>query len=248
MYFIFSKLLLILILPFSWFLAFLIAALVVKKQHLKRRFLIISAVIMLLFSNPFLFSVFAHYWDIKPVPLKKTGSYSCAIVLGGFSGEDGKGHGFFNSSADRFIEALKLLTTGKVTHILISSGNGNLIHGNFAEADWVQTQLKQLNVPDSCVLIENRSRNTIENAAFSKIILNKSHLQPPYILVTSAFHMRRSLNIFKKTKLDVIPYPCNYMAGENNISLDGLIPDAAVLGNWNYYTKEVVGNIVVNLK
>jgi uncharacterized SAM-binding protein YcdF (DUF218 family) len=248
MYFVFSKLLLIFILPFSWFLAFLIAALIVKKQHLKRRFLIISAIIILLFSNPFLFSVFAHYWDIRPVPLKKTGAYSCVIVLGGFSGDDKKGHGYFNSSADRFIEALKLLTTGKVTHILISSGNGGLIRDNFAEADWVQTQLKQLNVPDSCVLIENRSRNTIENAAFSKIILDKNHLQPPYVLVTSAFHMRRSLNIFKKTKLDVIPYPCNYIAGEKSLSLDGLIPDAAVLGSWNYYTKEVVGNIVLHFK
>jgi len=248
MYFIFSKLLLILILPFSWFLAFFIAALVVKKQHLKRRFLIISVVIMLLFSSPVLFSVFAHYWDIKPVPLKKTGAYSCAIVLGGFSGEDANGNGFFNTSADRFIEGLKLFTTGKVTHILISSGNGNLIHDNFAEADWVKTQLKQFNVPDSSVLIENRSRNTIENAAFSKILLNKNHLQPPYILVTSAFHMRRSLNIFKKTNLDVIPYPCNYMVGENKVSIDGLIPDAAVLGTWNYYIKEVVGNIVVYFK
>ena len=248
MYFVFSKLLLVLILPFTWFLAFFIAALVVKKPHLKRRFLIISAVIMLLFSSPVLFSIFSHYWDIKPVPLKKTGAYSCAVVLGGFSGEDANGNGFFNTSADRFIEGLKLLTTGKVTHILISSGNGNLIHTKFEEADWVQTQLKQLNVPDSCVLIENRSRNTIENAAFSKIILNKSHLQPPYILVTSAFHMRRSMNIFKKTNLDVIPYPCNYIAGEKNISVDGLIPDAAVLGSWNYYTKEVVGNIVVNFK
>jgi uncharacterized SAM-binding protein YcdF (DUF218 family) len=248
MYFVFSKLLLLIILPFTWFLVFLIAALLVKKQHLKRRFLIISAVIMLLFSNPVLFSVFARYWDIKPVPLKKTGSYSCAIVLGGFSGEDAKGHGFFNASADRFIEGLKLLTTGKVTHILISGGNGNLIDNKFEEADWVQTQLKQLNVPDSCVLIENRSRNTIENAAFSKIVLDKNHLQPPYVLVTSAFHMRRSLNIFKKTKLDVIPYPCNYLAGEGKISIDGLIPDAAVLGTWNYYTKEVVGNIVLYFK
>jgi uncharacterized SAM-binding protein YcdF (DUF218 family) len=248
MYFVFSKLLLILILPFSWFLAFFIAALVAKKQHLKRRFLIISAVIIFLFTNPILFGAFAHYWDIKPVPLKKTGAYSCVIVLGGFSGVDAKGNGFFNGFADRFIEAVKLLTTGKVTRILISSGNGNLIHGKFAEADWVKTQLKQVNVPDSCILIENRSRNTIENAAFSKIILNKNHLQPPYILVTSAFHMRRSLNIFKKTKLEVILYPCNYLPGEGRISLDGFIPDATLLGSWNYYTKEVVGNIVLHFQ
>ena len=248
MYFIFSKLLLILILPFSWFLAFFIAALVVKKQHLKRRFLIISVVIMLLFSSPVLFSVFAHYWDIKPVPLKKTGAYSCAIVLGGFSGEDANGNGFFNTSADRFIEGLKLFTTGKVTHILISSGNGNLIHDNFAEADWVKTQLKQFNVPDSSVLIENRSRNTIENAAFSKILLNKNHLQPPYILVTSAFHMRRSLMIFKREGYHVLAYPANYSSGAGAFNLTDLFPDANTFNGWNIYLKEMVGYVVDHFK
>ncbi len=244
MYFVLSKLLLFFILPFSWFLAFLIASLLVKKQHLKRRFLIISVAILLVFSNPFLLNEFAKYWNIKPVPLKNTGSYSCAIVLGGFSGEDAEGNGFFNRSADRFIQAVKLLSTGKVTHLLISGGNGSLIHDNFEESDWVKTQLELLKVPDSCILIENHSRNTIENAAFSKTILIAKHLQPPYLLVTSAFHMRRSFDIFKKTGLEVIPYPCDYMEGKEKMSVNEFIPDAGVIGNWNYYIKEVIGTVV----
>jgi uncharacterized SAM-binding protein YcdF (DUF218 family) len=202
----------------------------------------------LIFTDPFLLNEFAKNWDIKPVPLKQSGSYSCAIVLGGFSGEDGNGNGFFNGSADRFIQGLKLLTTGKVSHILISGGSGNLIHNKFKESDWVKTQLIQFKVPDSCILIENRSRNTIENAAFSKQLLKDNHLQPPYILVTSAFHMRRSLGIFKKSQLEVIPYPCNYMTGIGNASLNDLIPDAAVLGGWDFYIKEVIGTAVNYLK
>jgi uncharacterized SAM-binding protein YcdF (DUF218 family) len=244
MYFVLSKLLLFFILPLSWLLAFLIASLIVKKQYLKRRFLIISVAILLIFSNPFLLNEFAKHWDIKPVQLRNTGPYSCAIVLGGFSGEDENGKGFFNGSADRFIQAVKLLSTGKVTHLLISGGNGSLIPDSFEEGDWVKTQLELLKVPDSCILIENRSRNTIENAAFSKTILNDKHLQPPYLLVTSAFHMRRSLNIFNKTGLEVIPYPCNYMTGNDKISINEFIPDAGVLGGWNYYIKELVGTIV----
>ncbi|MDB4922252.1 YdcF family protein [Mucilaginibacter sp.] len=244
MFFIFSKLLLIFILPFSWVIAFLLAALIVKKPHLKRRFFIISAVLLLIFSNPFLFNRFAYNWDIQPVPLKKSGSYSCVIVLGGFSGSDAKGNGFFNTSADRFIEGLKLISTGKASHILVSGGNGNLMAGSFRESTWAKTQLQLLKVPDSCIIVENKSRNTLENAAFSKVLLNKMHLQPPYLLVTSAFHMRRSLGIFKKEKMDVIPYPCNYLAGNVDFSFGEFVPDPWPLYGWNFYIKEVIGSAV----
>jgi uncharacterized SAM-binding protein YcdF (DUF218 family) len=230
MFFIISKLLVFFIYPLSWMLIFLVAALFLKKAKLKKRALIISAALFLIFSNPFLFNQFASRWDIRTQPLNDSTKYSCAIILGGFSSEGiTKGSGNFNSCADRFIQAVKLYTTGKVSNILISSGNGALIHDEFEEADWVKTQLHEFKIPDSCILIENRSRNTIENAAFSNIILKKSHLSPPYILVTSAFHMRRSLGIFKKTGIQVIPYSCNYMIGGGNSIITQFIPDADML-------------------
>lgn len=248
MFFILSKLLLVFILPFTWIIATLIASLVVKNVRLKRRLLITSTTLLVIFTSPFIFNQFANLWDIKPVPLKNTGPYSCAIILGGFSGEDSNGNGFFNSAVDRFIQGVRLFNTGKVSRILVSSGNGNLIHDDFEEADWVKTQLIDFKVPDSAILIENRSRNTLENAAFSKKVIEKNHLKPPYILVTSAFHMRRSLGIFKKENIDVIPYPCNYLGENAKISIDQLIPDSSVLGEWNYYTKEIVGTLVNYIK
>ena len=248
MFFVFSKLLIIFIYPVTWIAAFLIAALIVKNEKLKRKLFVTGTALLLIFSNPFLLNRFARRWDVQSAPLKNTKPYSCAIVLGGFSSEDSNGNGFFNGAADRFIEGVKLLNTGKVSHILISSGNGNLFHDRFREANWVKTQLVLFKVPDSCILIENRSRNTLENAAFSKLVLNSRRLQPPYVLVTSAFHMRRSLGIFKKIGLKVIPYSCNYIAGANGVSLGGFIPSADALDTWNTYIKQVVGTIVNHLK
>jgi len=245
MFFIVSKLLVFFIYPLSWILIFLVAALFLKNPRLKRRSLIIAAALALIFSNPFIFGQFASRWDIRTNSFPDSAKYSCAIVLGGFSSEGTKkGSGNFNGSADRFIQAVKLYTTGKVSHILISSGNGALIHDEFEEADWVKTQLQEFKIPDSCVLIENRSRNTIENAAFSNVILKKSHLTQPYVLVTSAFHMRRSLHIFKKTGIKVIPYSCNYMIGGGNSIFTQFIPDADTLSRWNIYTKELIGTLV----
>lgn len=247
MFFTLSKLLLIFIFPFTWIAICLITSLILRKPHVKRRFLIAAMVLLLIFTSPFLINQFAKLWDIKPVPLKKQ-SYSCVIVLGGFSGVDANGEGVFNILSDRFIQSLKLVTTGKATHILVSGGNGNLFPGNFRESDWVKTQLEQLKVPDSLIVIENQSRNTLENAAFSKTILAQKHLRPPYLLVTSAFHMRRSLAIFKKQKMDVVAYPSNYIAGNGEFFITDLIPDAGPLTIWNIYIKEVVGHIVNHLK
>ena len=248
MFFIFSKLLLIFIMPFTWAMSLLVAALLIKKPKLKRRLFLSSVILLLVFSDPFLFKKFASMWDIKPVVLKNNEQFSCAIVLGGFSGEDARGNGFFNGAADRFIQGITLLNTGRVSHILITSGNGNLIHDNFEEADWAKTQLLLMKVPDSCILIENRSRNTIENAAFSKPILEKSGLKPPYLLVTSAFHMRRSLGIFERAKIGIVPYPCNYMGESDKISIGDFVPDSSIFGGWNLYIKEVVGTIVNYLR
>lgn len=243
MFFVLSKVLLLFILPFTWILAFLIAAMIVKTQRRKRRFFITGMVLLFIFSNPFLINQFARLWDIKPTTLKNA-SYSCVIVLGGFSGVDANGKGAFNAMSDRFIQSLKLFNEGKASHILISGGNGNLFAGPFRESDWVKTQLQAFKVPDSCIIIENQSRNTLENAAFSKTLLKQKHLQPPYLLVTSAFHMRRSMGIFKKQDMEVTPVPCCYIAGNGAFTVTDFIPDSGPLSGWNYYTKEVVGTMV----
>ncbi|HEY2580417.1 MAG TPA: YdcF family protein [Mucilaginibacter sp.] len=246
MFFLLSKLLINFVYPLSWILVLLIVAVIIKNNKHKQKLLLISFVLLVIFSNPFLFDNFAKAWDIDPASLKKS-QYSCVIVLGGFSSGHGK-NGFFNGTADRFIQGLKLLETHRATHILISGGNGNLLPDNFRESTWVKTQLIDFNVPDSCILIEPSSRNTIENAAYSKTLLKNGKLQPPFLLVTSAFHMRRSLSIFKRAGIDVIPFPSNFMRGTGNFSFDEFIPDAVVLERWNTYIKEVIGVTVNNLR
>jgi uncharacterized SAM-binding protein YcdF (DUF218 family) len=188
-------------------------------------------------------------YDIHPVPLNKNKVYSAAIILGGFSGEDKNGNGFFNDKSDRFIQGLKLKATGQVSHIFVSGGSGNPQQDKFTEAGWVKGQLLEFNVPDSAILIEQKSRNTLENAAFTKEVLQKAHLAPPYLLVTSSWHMRRSLYIFKKAGLDVVPYPCGYISGNYKLYLADYLPfDATTLSTWNLYIKEVVGLAVTHIK
>ena len=249
MFFILSKLLIYLLFPISWILVLLIFACFTKNKKYKNKSLITSVVLLLFFSNPFLLNQFAKYWDIETISFKNP-SYSCALVLGGYINEDNSGQGFLNAAADRFIQGIKLKESGKVTHLLFTGGSANILPNkfNFTEGNWISRELKAFHIPDSTILFEKKSRNTIENIQFSKKILEAKHLPPPYLLVTSAFHMRRALLICKKEKLNVVAYPCNFFAGKGIFTFADFIPSAQTLSDWNIYLKEMVGYIVTFIK
>jgi uncharacterized SAM-binding protein YcdF (DUF218 family) len=249
LYFILSKLLLFLLFPLNWIIVFLLVAIFTKRPKRKKRCFITAVALFVIFSSPLLLYLFAKNWDTYPDPLENSKVYSAVIVLGGFSGEDKNGNGVFNSYADRFIEGLRLKEQHKASHILISSGNGNLLASSFKEAAWVKGVLNEFGLPDTAVLIEQESRNTFENAAFSKKLLQQKHLAPPYLLVTSAWHMRRAQYIFKKEGLEIVARPSGAITGNQKFSFWGsLMPDVGVMSDWTFYLKEVVGLIVAHLK
>jgi uncharacterized SAM-binding protein YcdF (DUF218 family) len=244
MYFILSKVLILFIYPINWILLLLLIAGYTNRAKLRKRVFITAISLFLFFSSPLILGYVAVAWNVYTGPLPKQVHYSCAIVLGGFAGgiKDNDSIGHFNAAADRFIQALKLKLTGKVSYILISGGNGTINPGSFSEAVWVGQTLKEFNIADTSILIERKSRNTIENAKFSKIILERQHLQPPYLLVTSTWHMRRSAMIFKKEGVDITPYPCDIRTGINN-TLTGLVPNVETIITWNIYIKEMLGYV-----
>lgn len=244
MFFIFSKVLSFLMNLLLWVFAFLLIALFSKNVKRKRKFLLTGIIVLYIFSNSLLINLVAWCWDVRATDVPAGKKYTCAIVLGGFSSDDGDGGGFFNSAADRFIQGVRLQKTGQVNRLLITGGNGLLRPSAFREADWVREQLREMQVPDSCVLSESKSRNTIENAVFSKQLLQQHKFKGPYLLVTSAFHMRRSMMIFKKYGVDVVAYPCNFSSRRFSVSFDDFLPNAGALAGWGTYIKEVIGYTV----
>jgi uncharacterized SAM-binding protein YcdF (DUF218 family) len=242
MYFIFSKILLFLLYPALWVFVLFVISLFAGNSKRKQRLLLATLILFYVFSIPLFINLLARGWSVRPSVTNPNTIYSSAIVLGGFTSFDKHNHGYFNGACDRFIEAVRVLNTGCVKHILVSGGNGTLRQGTFKEATWVKTQLKLFKVPDSCILIEANSRNTIENAVFSRAVLQKAGLKPPYLLITSDFHMRRAMMIFQKKGLQVVPYPCDFTAGKvSGVSFSDLISDGSSFGLWSLYLKELVG-------
>ncbi len=236
-----SKLLLYLLNPTIWIVAGFLTAALSANKLIRKRALIISITALILLSNPFLINRFAQYWDIRGTRMNSTEKYSCAIVLGGFASDDGNGGGYFNTAADRFIQALRLQKGRQVDYLLLSGGNSQIIPGKFKESVWVRLQLLALGVADNRIIVESNSRNTYENARFAKLKLEAKKLPPPYLLITSAFHMRRALYTFNKAGIEVVPYSSNFVAGKQKITFEEFIPQAGVISLWGFYLKEIIG-------
>ena len=239
MYFIVSKLFVILIYPFTWVLALLLYAVFCKNTRRKQKFLIAGVALLYIFGNSLFIKLFARMWDVDTYP-PTTKTYSSIILLGGFVSEGEDGKGIFNQSADRFIQATKLLANHNASHLLFTGGNADIKPGKFREGNFIRTELQKMHFADSTIFIESQARNTIENALFSKNLLEQAHLKPPYILVTSAFHMRRSLLIFKKAGIEVVPYPSDYII-KGKLEFADLLPNADSFGQWGRYIKEIAG-------
>ena len=219
----------------------MIAAFFIRRPSVKRTLRVMALGIFLLFSNQVLLDWYAGKFQPSPAKVNNETLYSCAIVPGGFASPDAGGTGVFNATADRFIQALKLYKQGRITHILVSGGNGKEELKTFREGEFVKNELKIMGVPDSAILVEDRSNNTAENAINSKAILDSNNLKPPYLLISSAHHIPRATVIFKNAGVETVAFPCNYIAGRGINTLSSIIPSFGVLFTWNIYLKETAG-------
>jgi len=73
----------------------------------------------------------------------------------------------------------------------------------------VKRFIMDLGVPDEEIIIEDKSRDTFENAKFTQKICARLGFTNP-ILVTSAYHLKRAIMSFEKSGLDVLPFPARF--------------------------------------
>ena len=138
------------------------------------------------------------------------------IVLGGAIEPDfsaAHSAAVFGASVDRVIAAATLARRYPNARIVFSGGNANLVSSDAAkEADFAMPVFESLGVPKDRLIMERRSRNTYENAEFSKALVSPKRGER-WLLVTSAFHMPRSVGIFRKAGFEVEPYPVDWRMG-----------------------------------
>lgn len=177
-------------------------------------------------------------------------SADVAILLGGIMrGQNERGdHPDLTDAADRAVEAFRLFRTGRVKHILVTGGNLPWSTDPVPEAQHISNLLREWGIPDRAILIEDKSRNSWENAVNSKKLWDRYRFTSGF-LVTSAAHMPRALAVFRRAGFHVFPAATDFRAQpyfEGGIL--ALLPDVQALENSTVAIKEWIGRVVYHVR
>jgi uncharacterized SAM-binding protein YcdF (DUF218 family) len=152
----------------------------------------------------------------------------CMIVLGGaFENEVNTARRGveFNAAADRFVEALRLAQKFPQSRILISGGDGSISGIYEGDAAASERFFPLFGIGKERLVEETQSRTTFENAINTKQLLESQGLSN-CLLITSGFHMPRSVGIFRKLGIDIVPWPTDYRTdGKTTLGLDFTQPN-----------------------
>lgn len=180
------------------------------------------------------------------------------IVLGGGAIEGSSNMPLSSSAYKRALWGLMLAKQKNLP--LLFSGAGL---GEYTEADAFLQSMQELekylhvktSMPNSfsfdtfSLYIENRSLNTYENGKFSKEFFEKIEIKKPKVyLVTSAYHMKRSMKIFKHFGFEVVPAATDFTLSTKKEILFPYLPNMQALVKSYRAIREHTGSLSLILK
>jgi uncharacterized SAM-binding protein YcdF (DUF218 family) len=250
MFFILSKVLLILVQPSSWLIASICGALLFKNIKWKKKAKICSVILFCFLCFPVFLQETLRIWEVPAKKSIEIGTYDVGIVLGGMFcyNNDIKEISTLRS-ADRIWQALNLYHQGKIKKILISGDDGNIFDQGLDEAKQLKEVLLKWKIPKEDILVEDVSRNTFENAVETKKLLKKHPELKRKLLITSGSHMRRAKAIFDHQKIFTHTFSTNMQTGNSrNYNFELLfIPTLNNMDAWDKLTKEIIGYFVYDI-
>ena len=176
--------------------------------------------------------------DYRARSVSKIEKAEAIVVLGGAT--SGATHGNrladMNGQADRLLHAQALYRAGKAPMIVVSGGSRSW---EAPEAVLMAEILQQMGVPETSILQERVSRNTRENAQYTRDLLEKNGVKK-VLLVTSAFHMRRAETMFRLAGVSVIPAATDYQVVNAPAVVPKWLPTVDDLQRTTYAIREYV--------
>ena len=179
------------------------------------RGLALAAILILLAAAilPLGRALIAPLEDRFPMPPSDLAAPAGIIVLGGAIDDvtsAARGQTIFDEGGERITEAVILAKRFPEARIVYTGGTASFVPGaKSTEALRARELMVQMGVPRGRITIEDKSRNTEENAWLTAAIV---HPQPSqrWIVVTSAFHMPRAMGVFEKAGFHPIAYPVSF--------------------------------------
>lgn len=246
MFFFLSKTLDVLLLPLTWVVGALGLALALhrKKPRATPPLVGVALAVLLVGSSPWFANRCMRAIELPLLTtMKPDVVYDEVVVLGGVTDDRAtelSGRPELNDASERLLVAFELLRTGKTRRLLLSGGSAP--GWTRTEAALLADELTRLGADMSRVDLETESRNTRENAVYSKVALERLGAKQ-VLLVTSAFHMRRALGCFRAVGLDPDTLAVDVHAYDDARGA-GLWPSVFALGATTVAIHELVGRWV----
>lgn len=193
----------------------------------------------------------AHFTleDRFPAWTDSGGPVEGIIILGGPISpylSEARGQVTLGDGAERLTEIPKLARQFPNARIVYTGGNPTLFAGmGTPEALFGARLLESFGIPRERIVIEGDSRNTEENAVFTKALV-KPKPGERWLLITSALHMPRSVGVFRKAGFPVEPYPVDWHS-DGKPKWQWLRPPITPLRGWHLLddaSKEWIGLVV----
>jgi uncharacterized SAM-binding protein YcdF (DUF218 family) len=246
-FFVLSKTLGIAMLPTNFLIGVGVLGVILSTTRFVRlgRKLLIASVVLLAICG---FSPLGN-WVLYPLeqrfpPWDATqGAPDGIVVLGGSIDPDlSIAHGVpvVRAAADRILAAATLARRYPKARLIFTGGSANLISNEAKEADYAVELFEGLGVSRNRLEIERRARNTRENAEFSLAVAAPKSGER-WLLLTSAYHMPRSVGVFRKAGFAVEPYPVDWRVGGKTDLATFWIFAAEGLGSVDVGVREWIG-------
>ena len=235
MFFVISKTLGIMALPTNFMIGLGVIGLILlmtRFWRLGRALMVVSLVLLAICAWSPLGKLLLYPLESRfPAWDASKGAPDGIIVLGGPIDADlsvTHGRPVVSASGDRIIAGAVLAHRYPNARLVYTGGNPNLVSNDAKEADYATELFEGLGIARTRLLMERSSRNTLENAEFSKAMVNPKPGER-WLMVTSAYHMPRAVGLFRKAGFDVEAYPVDWKLGKgadiftfSNIAGDGL--------------------------
>lgn len=221
----------------------LVLGALIKNKWWATRLLASGFFLLIFFSNEFIANEVMMWWEVPPTPYDSLHqTYDYGVLLTGVTSTDKQppDRVYFHHGADRVIHTVELFKKGIVRHIIVSGGSGRLLTASRKEADDIYKALVLMGVPYNHITVEKESRNTYESAVAVAEMLRQTGGSA--LLITSGFHMRRSVACFKKQGVAVSAFSTDFYTHPRYFTLDVLlVPKVEAWVIWHKLVKEWTG-------
>jgi uncharacterized SAM-binding protein YcdF (DUF218 family) len=218
----------------------------------------ISLLIILMASNAWVSSLLMQSLEWQQISSEELPEADAIILLGGSTRVPTPPRHTveITEAGDRVLYAAHLFKAGKAPLIIATGGRITWLKNAPPEADSMKNLLIEIGVPASAIIEETQALNTYQNALYTKEILEQWGIKKS-LLVTSASHMPRSLRVFQKQEIEVIPAPTDFLVtkvdweqlqGTPQATILNFLPSADNLKQTTQALKEYLGIFVYWLK